>query len=156
VSDAIAFERETERAHAPAQECRVGKEPPDISVARDPRGRSSQLGGRVRAAKAVGSLSATARSMSSPRRVGPVKTSPAGRAGRKPEPRGQGRVKNVAVRRLRSDEGAMLREVRLRALEDAPYALSAWFAREADYAPDVWQERAAQSEAEVWRSVRCG
>ena len=53
----------------------------------------------------------------------------------------------MAVQRLRKDEGTRLREVRLRALRDAPYAFSSWLEREAEYSPDMWEDRAAQSDA---------
>jgi ribosomal protein S18 acetylase RimI-like enzyme len=50
-------------------------------------------------------------------------------------------------------EGALLREVRLRALQDAPYAFGSWFERELDYAPEVWDDRAAQSDAGIIGAV---
>ncbi|HEY7934862.1 MAG TPA: GNAT family N-acetyltransferase [Solirubrobacteraceae bacterium] len=53
----------------------------------------------------------------------------------------------MELRRLQRGEGARLREVRLRALQDAPYAFGSWFAREVDYAPEIWDDRAAQSDA---------
>ncbi len=51
------------------------------------------------------------------------------------------------IRRLGKDDGALLRDVRLRALKDAPYAYSSWFAREADFADEVWDDRVAESDA---------
>jgi hypothetical protein len=45
----------------------------------------------------------------------------------------------VEVRRLRQGEGARIRQVRLRALRDAPYAFSSSFEREADDPADVWE-----------------
>ncbi len=52
----------------------------------------------------------------------------------------------MKIRRLKKGDGALLRDVRLRALRDAPYAFSSWFEREADYAPAVWEDRVAQSD----------
>jgi hypothetical protein len=47
------------------------------------------------------------------------------------------------VRRLRADEHALLRDLRLRALSDAPMAFGSTLAREEAFTPDVWQTRAA-------------
>jgi GNAT superfamily N-acetyltransferase len=52
----------------------------------------------------------------------------------------------VEIRRLGSGDGALLREVRLRALEEAPYAFSSSYAREAALGADFWATRVAQSE----------
>ena len=51
------------------------------------------------------------------------------------------------IRRLGKDDGALLRDVRLRALRDAPYAYGSWFAREAEFADEVWDDRVAESDA---------
>jgi ribosomal protein S18 acetylase RimI-like enzyme len=57
------------------------------------------------------------------------------------------------VRRVRKDDAARLREIRLRALREAPYAFSSWFEREAEWPPGVWERRAADSEAAVESAV---
>jgi ribosomal protein S18 acetylase RimI-like enzyme len=57
------------------------------------------------------------------------------------------------IRRLGRNDGALLREVRLRALRDAPYAYSSWFAREAEFADEVWDDRVAQSDAGLAAAV---
>src|SRR5262245_46500325 len=46
------------------------------------------------------------------------------------------------IRRIRADEGPLLRALRLHALADAPMAYSSTLAREQDYADDVWRDRA--------------
>ncbi|MGD0273244.1 MAG: GNAT family N-acetyltransferase [Gaiellaceae bacterium] len=51
----------------------------------------------------------------------------------------------MEIRRLREGDGARLRDVRLRALQDAPYAFSSWFGREADRDPEFWESRVAPS-----------
>jgi GNAT superfamily N-acetyltransferase len=50
------------------------------------------------------------------------------------------------VRRLASGDGDLLREVRLRALADAPFAFSSWLERERDHDPEFWADRVAESE----------
>ena len=50
------------------------------------------------------------------------------------------------IRRLGSGDDALLRDVRLRALEDAPYAFSSWHAREAALGDAFWTARVAESE----------
>ena len=52
----------------------------------------------------------------------------------------------MEIRRLRSGDGCRLREVRLRALADAPCAFSSSFDREAVLGPEFWEERVAESE----------
>jgi GNAT superfamily N-acetyltransferase len=49
------------------------------------------------------------------------------------------------VRRLRANEAELLRDVRLRALRDAPMVFGSTFAREEGYAPEKWERRAAES-----------
>ena len=51
------------------------------------------------------------------------------------------------IRRLGSGDGALLRDVRLRALEEAPYAFSSSYAREAALGAGFWTARVAESEA---------
>ena len=51
------------------------------------------------------------------------------------------------VRRVRAGEGARLRELRLRALRDAPAAFASTAAREAAFPPQEWERRAAEGEA---------
>ncbi len=50
-----------------------------------------------------------------------------------------------AVRRLGAHEADLLREVRLRALRDAPMAFGSTLAREQGYAPERWERWAADS-----------
>jgi ribosomal protein S18 acetylase RimI-like enzyme len=51
----------------------------------------------------------------------------------------------VEIRRLGLGDGVLLRDVRLRALQDAPYAFSSWVEREVAYTPEFWESRVAQS-----------
>jgi GNAT superfamily N-acetyltransferase len=53
----------------------------------------------------------------------------------------------VEVRRLVSGEGEMFRDLRLRALQDAPYAFASSYALECDRPLERWEEIAAESEA---------
>lgn len=50
----------------------------------------------------------------------------------------------VHVRRLHPNEGAPLRDIRLRALSDSPSAFSSTYQREAAYSPAMWEEAAAR------------
>ena len=52
-----------------------------------------------------------------------------------------------SVRRLAADEAALLRDLRLRALRDAPMAFGSTLAREEAFTPDVWATRAAAGAA---------
>jgi GNAT superfamily N-acetyltransferase len=54
---------------------------------------------------------------------------------------------SAAVRRLRAGEHALLRDLRLRALRDAPMAFGSTLAREQAFTPDVWEARAAAGAA---------
>jgi len=54
---------------------------------------------------------------------------------------------SATVRRLRADEHALLRDLRLRALGDAPMAFGSTLAREEAFTPDVWETRAAAGAA---------
>ena len=47
------------------------------------------------------------------------------------------------VRQLTAGEGERIRDLRLRALKDAPYAFSSSFERERDRGADAWEELAA-------------
>jgi GNAT superfamily N-acetyltransferase len=51
------------------------------------------------------------------------------------------------IRRIRADEGPLLRVLRLRALTEAPMAFGSTLAREQDYPDDLWRERAVGSSA---------
>lgn len=65
----------------------------------------------------------------------------------------------VDIRRLGRGDGQELREVRLRALSDAPYAFSSSFGRESGLAPEFWEQRVAESErdeASVFLAVEDG
>jgi ribosomal protein S18 acetylase RimI-like enzyme len=52
-----------------------------------------------------------------------------------------------AVRRLGAHEAGVLRDVRLRALRDAPLAFGSTLAREEGYEPEKWERWAAESAA---------
>jgi len=47
---------------------------------------------------------------------------------------------NPHIRRIRADEGPLLRALRLRALAEAPMAYGSTLAREQDYADDLWRQ----------------
>jgi len=49
----------------------------------------------------------------------------------------------INIRRIRADEWQRLRELRLRALADAPMAFGSTIAQEEAYSDSVWRERAA-------------
>lgn len=51
------------------------------------------------------------------------------------------------VRRIRSHEGSRLRDLRLRALSDAPTAFGATYATEVAYPDEVWRSRAEGASA---------
>ena len=51
---------------------------------------------------------------------------------------------SVRVRRLRPNEGAQLRDLRLRVLSDAPYAFASNYEREAAYSLSTWDEGATR------------
>jgi GNAT superfamily N-acetyltransferase len=53
----------------------------------------------------------------------------------------------MEIRRLGSGDAELFRDVRLRALQDAPYAFSSWFAREAALDSVFWNDRVAESAA---------
>jgi ribosomal protein S18 acetylase RimI-like enzyme len=52
---------------------------------------------------------------------------------------------SATVRRLRANEAELLRDVRLRALRDAPMAFGSTLAREQGYASEKWERWAAES-----------
>ena len=52
---------------------------------------------------------------------------------------------SAAVRRLGAHEAGVLRDVRLRALRDAPMAFGSTLAREERYGPEKWERWAAES-----------
>jgi hypothetical protein len=53
----------------------------------------------------------------------------------------------MEIRRLGIGDAELFRAVRLRALEDAPYAFSSWLAREAALDSAFWNDRVAESAA---------
>ena len=55
----------------------------------------------------------------------------------------------VTARRVRASEWRELRDLRLRALQDAPLAFGSTFEREAAYTDEGWQDQAARAEAGV-------
>jgi ribosomal protein S18 acetylase RimI-like enzyme len=59
----------------------------------------------------------------------------------------------MEVRRLRSDEVDLLRDVRLRALADAPWAFGSSHARELAHTPERWQWFADQLDAAIYVAV---
>ncbi len=52
---------------------------------------------------------------------------------------------SATVRRLGAHEAGLLRDVRLRALRDAPMAFGSTLAREESYGPEKWERWAAES-----------
>jgi GNAT superfamily N-acetyltransferase len=52
----------------------------------------------------------------------------------------------VEIQRLGTHDAARLRDVRLRALHDTPFAFSSWFGRETEYPPALWEGRVTESE----------
>jgi ribosomal protein S18 acetylase RimI-like enzyme len=60
------------------------------------------------------------------------------------------------VRRLREDEVELLRDVRLRALADAPWAFGSSYAREVAYPPERWQRFADHHESVIYVAVEGG
>jgi GNAT superfamily N-acetyltransferase len=54
---------------------------------------------------------------------------------------------------LGSGDGALLRDLRLRALEEAPYAFSSWHGREAALGADFWAARVAESETATTSAI---
>jgi ribosomal protein S18 acetylase RimI-like enzyme len=47
----------------------------------------------------------------------------------------------MTVRRVSADDVDLMRELRLRALQDAPMAFGSTYARELAFAPEVWEQR---------------
>jgi GNAT superfamily N-acetyltransferase len=56
----------------------------------------------------------------------------------------------MAIRRLRRDEVELLRDVRLRALQDAPWAFGSSYARELEHTPERWQRFADQIDSVIY------
>jgi GNAT superfamily N-acetyltransferase len=68
------------------------------------------------------------------------------RGGSVPPPGQAVRLVWVEIRRLVSGEGGQLRDVRLRALANAPYAFSSSLEREAVLGAEFWEHRVAESD----------
>jgi len=62
----------------------------------------------------------------------------------------------MEVRRLREDEVDLLRDVRLRALGDSPWAYGSSYAREIEHTPERWQWFADQRDAVIFVAVEDG
>jgi ribosomal protein S18 acetylase RimI-like enzyme len=54
---------------------------------------------------------------------------------------------SVTVRRVRADEVDPMRDLRLRALQDAPLAFGSTYAREAAFERELWQQRTRENAA---------
>jgi GNAT superfamily N-acetyltransferase len=59
----------------------------------------------------------------------------------------------MEIRRLRPDETDLLRDVRLRALQDTPWAYGSTYARELAYPPERWAWFAAQEDSVIYVAV---
>jgi ribosomal protein S18 acetylase RimI-like enzyme len=53
----------------------------------------------------------------------------------------------MKVRRVRADEVEPMRDLRLRALRDAPLAFGSTYARELAYEPELWEQRTRENAA---------
>ena len=62
----------------------------------------------------------------------------------------------MAVRRLRSDEVELLRDVRLRALQDSPWAFGSSHARELGHSAERWQRFADQVDSVIYVAMEDG
>jgi ribosomal protein S18 acetylase RimI-like enzyme len=60
---------------------------------------------------------------------------------------------SMRVRRIGSDEAAALRDIRLRALADAPLAFASTHAREAAYPSETWETRARDAASGPRRAI---
>ncbi|GAA4916342.1 GNAT superfamily N-acetyltransferase [Nonomuraea thailandensis] len=65
-------------------------------------------------------------------------------------------MRDIEIVRLGPDEGERLREVRLRALRDAPDAFGSSYAREIEFPPRKWAERLANQDSRWWVATRDG
>jgi ribosomal protein S18 acetylase RimI-like enzyme len=59
----------------------------------------------------------------------------------------------MEVRRLEPGEVDLLRDVRLRALQDAPWAFGSTYARERERTPEDWARYAAQEESVIYVAI---
>lgn len=59
----------------------------------------------------------------------------------------------MEVRQLRPEETDLLRDVRLRALQDTPWAYGSTYARELAYPPERWARFAAQKDSVIYVAV---
>ncbi|MGP4095141.1 GNAT family N-acetyltransferase [Nonomuraea sp. KM90] len=65
-------------------------------------------------------------------------------------------MREIDIVQLGPDEGARLREVRLRALRDSPDAFGSSYGREVEFPPEKWAERLANPDARYWVATRDG
>ncbi|GAA3703706.1 hypothetical protein GCM10022224_081770 [Nonomuraea antimicrobica] len=63
---------------------------------------------------------------------------------------------DVRIVQLGPDEGERLREVRLRALLDAPDAFGSSYGREIEFTPETWSERLKNPDSRYWLATRGG
>jgi ribosomal protein S18 acetylase RimI-like enzyme len=59
----------------------------------------------------------------------------------------------MEVRQLRRDETDLLRDIRLRALQDTPWAYGSTYARELAYTPERWAWFAAQEDSVMYVAI---
>lgn len=65
-------------------------------------------------------------------------------------------MSDIEIVPLRADEGERLREVRLRALRDAPDAFGSSYDREIEFPPEKWAERLKNPDSRWWVATRDG
>jgi GNAT superfamily N-acetyltransferase len=65
-------------------------------------------------------------------------------------------MSDFVIEQLGRDEGARLREVRLRALGDSPDAFGSSYGREVEFSPEKWTERLENPDSRYWVATRDG